>query len=113
MRDMMVWPARMLCGPRASVPPLTISTFTAPAFCFSTTSLVVNSSSSTISLTGFPSCADAVVARSAMQLNTPTDFFIDPPRMLFARHWMMHSTRPGGTARHADRCASTFVSVCL
>ena len=54
--DMMVWPARMLCGPRASVPPLAMMTLMKPAFCFSTSSLEVSSSISTISLTGLPVC---------------------------------------------------------
>ena len=73
--DMIVWPARMFCGPRASVPPLAMITLMKPAFCFSTTSLEVSSSISTSSLTGRPICANAGAPRST-PARTSANFFI-------------------------------------
>src|SRR6185436_10554980 len=83
--DMIVWPARMFCGPRASVPPLAMMTLMKPAFCFSTSSLDVSSSISTISLTGLPvwtSCrANTGVLISSTAINTVNLFIKDsPPR---------------------------------
>ncbi len=78
--DMMVWPARILCGPRASVPPLAMMTLMKPCFCFSTTSLEVRSSSSTISLTGLPICAEHAGAPSSRHAINTVNLFISPPR---------------------------------
>ena len=85
--DMMVWPARMFCGPRASVPPLAMMTLMKPAFCFSTSSLEVSSSISTISPTGRPvwtNWANAGTLKSRAATNTDVLFMKKSPRPQFA-----------------------------
>src|SRR5262245_38348322 len=82
---MIVWPPSTSCGPRSSVPPVTISTEVKPCFwILSRTSLCVSSSSSTMSLR-FGCCALAALGTASARPSRNADIFrMHPPGIRYS-----------------------------